>query len=169
MKIDDLRLSDRGRLLVLLNAANRGGLIIYREFFDSYVWLINERKILPFYYPFGMNPFPRSRELEEQLRVSVGDGEVGNGFLALITADDVKWISGCVGKIINFEEIKERFLKRYVYITRKGKEWVSQQVGIASDFEEVTDDLIRCLKLFVNRNRDELFRLIYDAVQSPKE
>ena len=46
MKIAELGLSDRGRLLILLNATSKGGLIIYWELLDSYVWLINEKQIL---------------------------------------------------------------------------------------------------------------------------
>jgi len=169
MEIAELGLSDRGRLLVLLNAASRGRLTMYREPLASYVWLINAYRVLPFYYPFGMNPLPYSSELSECLDISIRAGEVGSGSHAWITPDDAKWVSENIEKPLDFKEVKKRLLKEYVYIIPEGKEWVSKKVGIASDFEEVSENLIKHLKLFVNWNKNQLFQEVYNAITKPEE
>lgn len=167
MKIAELGLSDRGRLLILLNAASEGQVIIYRELLDGYVWLINERKILPFYCPFTMAIFPYSGELREKLRVSIGSREVRNGFHVWITQATADWVSAHIKRTLDFEEVKGRILKEYVYITSDGKKWVSKTVEKASDFEEITKSLIEQLKLFASWERDQLFQVICDTVKNP--
>jgi hypothetical protein len=63
----NLQLTDAGRLLVIFESAHRGNEDMSEKEVDGIAYLLTEKNILPFGYPFLLNPLPYSTRLHEDL------------------------------------------------------------------------------------------------------
>lgn len=88
-----LQLTDAGRLLVMFESANRGNVDMSEKEVDAIAYLLTEKHILPFGYPFLLNPLPYSTRLHEDLYSLIQTGYLNKKNPIYITQKGSDWVS----------------------------------------------------------------------------
>lgn len=91
--VDKLELTDIGRLLLMFECAKRASEDMNEREADGIAYLFTARNVLPFGYPFMLNPLPFSTRLHDDIYGLVRTGYLGRKNPIYITGKGSHWVS----------------------------------------------------------------------------
>lgn len=161
-------------ILLILQAAARAGVLIKKEFFDTFFWLLKyEYSLVTSTYPFDLSNLCYSKELRKDLEELIRFDYVSVVAGRMIDKQFFKWAESKKGEFVNAEAFLDIILTKYISISPDGEKrlraWARWKACGSDNFDLTVNEWAEAVAKISGLTDKQLYNRVQRFAHAPKK